>query len=206
MRATDFETITPDAPLTGLPLTLRQTPSRAAPFLLAALAMPAALVSLVPFVLVAEHLSRDSTILITRIETALAIGAGLLLWIGVFAWPFLARVGRAGCDRTIEITGTMVTVTDQGWLAAQTWQEPLSAYTGLSHRVRSSLSGTRHELLLMHVNSSRTLLLRVAPRIAQSELDETAMLLGCREIAPRVIYPTFGYAPAVRSPDLASAA
>lgn len=195
MRATDFETILPDAPLASLPVRLEQTPSRAAPFLLAALAAPAAAVSLAPFALLAEHLTRDPSLIADRPVTSAGLIAALVVWIGVFLWPIAVRSGRASSSRLIVVTDTHIVVTDRGWLGERTWREPISAYSGISHRVRSSLSGTRHELILLHADPSRSVMLRAAPRIAQGEIDHVAALLGCREIAPRVIYATFGVSP-----------
>jgi len=87
MRATDFETILPDHPVTELPATLSQTPSRAAPFLLLALALPAATLSLFPFAMIAEHLARDPAVAAQRPMTVLALALAFLVWLMFSAGP-----------------------------------------------------------------------------------------------------------------------
>lgn len=206
MQATDFETVLPEGPLAALPTTLNQTPSRAAPFLLLALAAPAALASLAPISLILVHASHDTSVLAERSGSVAAVLLALLAWIAVFAWPIAARAARAGRNRIITISADTIEVTDTAWLSTDSFCEPIAAYTGLAHRVRSSLSGTRHELILVHPDPARTVLLRIAAKITQAEVDETARLLACREIAPRISYPTFGLRPVSREPRLASAA
>ncbi len=206
MRATAFETITPDAPVTDLPTSLRQTPSRAAPFILLAVALPAAVLSLFPFAMIAEHISRDQSLLTQNIGTTIAIGLAGILWLTVFAWPIALRTSRAATRRQVELSNAHVHVTDHRLFGRQSWSEPLERYSGLTHRVRSSLSGTRHELVLVHPNPSRNVLVRASEQISASEIEATAALFGCPEIAPRVIYPTFGRNAWGSQPKLASAA
>jgi hypothetical protein len=206
MRATDFETILPDHPVTELPATLSQTPSRAAPFLLLALALPAATLSLFPFAMIADHLARDPAVAAQRPMTVLALALAFLVWLIVFGWPIAVRASRAMIDRHVAFAPGFVTVTDTGLLGARTWNEPLANYDGLTHRVKSSLSGTRHELILVHPNASRSVLLRASARISQSEIETTAALFGCPEIAPRVIYASFKTAVSMPRPALATAA
>jgi hypothetical protein len=188
MRAAAFETILPNGPITILPLELVQTPSRTSPFLMLALAFPAALAVLAPFSMIAAHAAIDSSMFIERTATSVQLGVALVLWGLVFALPLAKRTRQLGQSRTISISDDRVNVTDSGILGNKTWVQPLSAYRGIAHHVRSSLSGTRHELLLIHPNPSYSLLLRAAEKIGQAEIDELGNLLGCREIAPQVFY------------------
>lgn len=183
MRAADFESIAPDAPLSALPATLVATTSRSAPFLLLALAMPAAIAGLAPLVLVMGHAFLDASIVTQRSGTTAALAAALAVWLVVFAWPIAVRAARSGLTRCVEIADGEVHVIDTGLFGTESWTQPLAAYHGLTHRVRSSLSGVRHELILIHPISSRNILVRVAPRIAQHEIERSAFVLGCREIA-----------------------
>ena len=205
MRATDFETILPDAPVSGFPVVLRQTPSRAAPFILFALALPAAVLSLFPFVVLGEHLSRDPSLLIRNAGAIVALTTTGLLWLALFAWPIAVRIGRAATRREVEITSREVRVLDHHLLGHQSWSEPFHRYSGLTHRVRSSLSGTRHELILVHPNPARSVLVRASTRISATEIEATAAVFGCPEIAPRVIYRSTARVSSAARQELATA-
>lgn len=188
MRASAFETILPSGPITALPLSLLQTPSRSSPLLLLALALPAAVAALTPFSLIAAHAAQDATMFVERPETSIKLGLALVLWAVVFGWPIVARARTMGTQRRISIGSGDVIVTERRLVGATTWQQPVSSYRGIAHHVRASLSGTRHELLLIHPDPARSILLRAADKISQGEIDELAGLLGCREIAPQVYY------------------
>ena len=188
MRAAAFETILPHGPITSLPMDLKQTPSRSSPLLMLTLALPAVIVVLAPFSMIAAHAAIDSSMLIERTATSLQLGLALVLWALVFVLPLAKRTQQLGKSRTISISDKHVNVTDHGVFGNKTWVQPLSAYRGIAHHVRSSLSGTRHELLLIHPDPACSLLLRAADNIGQTEIDDLGILLGCREIAPQVFY------------------
>ena len=189
MRATAFETSVPCAPITALPLSLTQTPSRSAPVLTLALACPAALAALAPYYLMAAHAAaQNSSLFVERIEASTLLTLALILWSALFGWPIVRRLTRIGICRQIAISSASVDVTERGPFMNRAWTEPLTGYTGLAHHISSSLSGTRHELLLVHPNPARSLLLRAATTIGQNEIDQAARVLGCREIAPQVFY------------------
>ncbi len=188
MRAADFETLHPNTPIRVLPITIIQTPSRTSPLFVLALALPAALTALTPVYLIAAHAAQNTQVFVERPQTSLQIAFAFMMWSLVFGWPIFKRTRRMGSQRLIAMTATDATVIDSGLLGDKTWREPLSAYNGLAHHVRSSLSGTRHELLLIHPNPARSLLLCTAQKITQSEIEITKTLLGCREIAPQAFY------------------
>ena len=189
MRATAFETSEPCTPITALPLALLQAPSRSAPVLTLALACPAALAALAPFYLMAAHAaSQDTSLFVERFEASLMLTLALILWGALFGWPIMRRLTRIGTQRQIAISNATIHVTERGPFINRSWTEPLAAYRGLAHHVRSSLSGTRHELLLVHPDPAKSLMLRTASTIGQDEIDQTAGVLGCREIAPQVFY------------------
>ena len=70
-------------------------------------------------------------------------------------------------------------------MRAAAWSEPLAQYAGVAHRVRASLSGLRHELILVHRKPSRSILLDVSQRIAAEDAARVANLLGLAEISSR---------------------
>jgi hypothetical protein len=188
MRAAAFETLLPGGPITCLPLSMVQTASRVSPVVMLALALPAAIAALTPFALIAMHAARDHSMLVERPETAVMLSAALVVWAALFGWPITIRALRFGHRRQIEIDGNHVTVVEGSWAFRRSWTENVTKYEGVAHHVRSSLSGTRHELILIHPDPAKSLLLRVADKITQTEIDQATLLLGCREIAPQPFY------------------
>jgi hypothetical protein len=65
---------------------------------------------------------------------------------------------------------------------------PLASYSGVTHRVRASLAGSRHELILVHHEREKSILLSVAPRTSQADVERVAALLGQRQIPPSERY------------------
>lgn len=188
MRAAAFETILPNGPITELPFYAVQTASRSSPLLMMALALPAALAVLAPYSMIAAHAAIDASMLVERSGTSVQLGLVLVLWVIVFGLPIMRRTGQMASERSISIVDDHVNVSDRRLFGNKSWVQPLSAYRGIAHHVRSSLSGTRHELLLIHPDPAYSILLRVADKIGQSEIDELGILLSCREIAPQVFY------------------
>jgi hypothetical protein len=85
----------------------------------------------------------------------------------------------------ITINAGRVHSLESGLLGARAWVEPLSAYVGVAHRVRTSLSGVRHELVLVHQNPSKSLILRSSPQISQEAVETAARLFALAEIPSR---------------------
>jgi hypothetical protein len=99
-----------------------------------------------------------------------------------------------------------VTVTEGGYFHNWTWSAPLASYTGVAHHVRASLSGARHELILVHPVWEKSILLSVAPRTSQSEVERVASLLGHKEIPPAELYRFKGLWPRMHTSPLPDAA
>jgi hypothetical protein len=186
MRASAFETSVPAGPIGSLPVHLVQTPSRSLPWLMLALGLPAALSVMAPFVMIAAHAATDASgraLVLDRADTVAQLAVALVVWALMFGWPAGRIAARIGCRREIALMPGTVSVIERGPLRTRVWSAPLSSFLGLSHRVRATLSGTRHELVLVHRQGDRSLLLRTADRIGQAEVSALASLLGCREIA-----------------------
>jgi hypothetical protein len=190
MRVATFESSLPSGPIDSLPATLFQTSSRLSPLLMLVLALPASFAALSPFVLIARQVALDASPFLARQDTSALLFLALVVWTALFCWPVLRLAGTIGRTREIVLWHQCVSVTDQSLSGRRVWSEPLSSYRGLAHFVRSSHSGTRHELVLVHDNAAHSLVLRTADRIGQAEIDALTQLLGCREIAPQVFYPT----------------
>ena len=186
MRSSAFETILPNTPITAVPAKLELTASRVSPILVLTLVLPFALLALVPYVMIAEH--PEAVLLISRFETSIPLGIAFLAWTLIFGWPIASAFSKLGRRQTVIIHSDLVRVWERAAFSQSAWSAPLHTYRGLAHHVRATLSGTRHELILVHPDPARSILLRLSPAIGQREIDELTQLLGCREIAPRVFY------------------
>jgi hypothetical protein len=191
MRASDVDTSMPSGPIDSLPWQLTQLPSRSTLLLTLGVALPAAVVVLVPLCLLANHVAFHanlSTIVENRIAPTLLVAFAFVTWILLFGWPIARQMKAIGRRRQINLSLGLVTVTERRVLGATTWSQPMSAYLGIAHHVRTSLSGTRHEIILVHPDANRSLLLQVGPKLTQSDMDAVTNLLSCREIAHRRVY------------------
>jgi hypothetical protein len=190
MRIAAFDTIAPSDPIAGLPVRLTQTSAAATrgfqivigSILAGAMAVPFALIATVGL----EHPSaRD--IILARPLACLQIALGLALWTALFALPLRGVLARLN-TRQIDISRDRVEVIEKGLLRTTRWREPLAAYRGIAHNIRASLSGIRHELILVHADRHRSVMLAFADRIQQSEIDRICRLLELTEIPARELY------------------
>lgn len=190
MRIAAFDTIEPATPISQLPARIVETSARATRAFQIAIGSVLAGAMAVPFALVltvsVEHpAARD--IILQRPGACLQIALGIALWTALFALP-LRRVLATLNAREILISDEEITVTETGILRATTWREPISAYRGLAHHIRASVSGMRHELILVHPTRNRSVLLAFADRLHQAEMDRLARLLGVAQIHARELY------------------
>jgi hypothetical protein len=191
-----FDRVTPATALENLPIHLEQSTSHASVVLKVLLMVPALVAVAVPLALLGAHAMAEPTAfaLITDHPTeAVQIALGLTLWCALFVWPLRLVLARAGAARVIDIAAGMVRVTEQGPFRTAAWTEPLGAYRGVAHYVRTSLSGVRHEMILVHADPRRHVLLAAAPAMPQSLLTRTASLLGLPEISARDLYAGEGH-------------
>ncbi len=129
--------------------------------------------------------------------------AFLIFLIGL---PAKRLVDRLASTRTVNISNGTVTVTEGGYFHNWTWSAPLASYNGVAHHVRASLSGARHELILVHPVWEKSILLSVAPRTLQSEVERVASLLGHKQIPPAELYRFKGLWPRMHTAPLPDAA
>lgn len=191
MHAASVETIVP-ADLPGsFPIRLDQRSSRTACVLLLVLLIPTAALMLYPFALLAAHLTLHGTVRDTLLANPAAIVPlliGLTFWAVLFAWPLKRIGGSVARRRTVDIDERGVTVVEHTLIGSRRWHEPLRSYRGVAHHVRTSLSGVRHELILAHPERDRTVLVAIAPRFTQPEIDQICSLFDHAEIPSRSLY------------------
>ena len=191
MRLASVETVFPSDLPDQLPVHRLQSSSQSASFLKLAIMLPSAIALLLPFLLVAERLASDELFRASvnaRPGAALQLFIGLAFWTLLFAWPLKRLAQSFASTRVVKISHDRVIATDSGLFRQTQWEAALSEFTGIAHNVRTSLSGVRHELVLVHPRRSQSVLLAIAPRFSQTDIDHVCALLVCPEISPKELY------------------
>jgi hypothetical protein len=169
-------------------MTFEQAATGSHRFVLMAVLFPVVIALLYPFLMVGVHISSDPAaraVVAERPLIAVELMTGLAALGAIFGWPLVKLALSVIAQRRIEIADGLVTTAERGILGAHTWTEPLSAYVGLAHRVRTSISGVSHELVLVHPQAARSIVIGVAPRLTQEDLEDAARLFGLAEIPSR---------------------
>ena len=191
MRPEAFESVDILSEGTALPLLSRQSsPWSASLFHLALMTGLAGSVVLPQLALALQAMSVPDTrhmILANPLfaaELVLAIG----FWIALFAWPLKRLAVRLNWRRELEITPERVAVKDHKAFGQSVWNVPLNSYLGVAHHVRTSLSGTRHELILMHPERQRSVLLMVSEHISAADIAYFSRMLQLPEVSAKDLY------------------
>lgn len=167
--------------------------------MLAAILVPALVAVMTPFWLVVMQLVSDPgarTILANRPLLGVELLAGLIVLFGIFGWPLVHLAARGLERRRVTIDGGVVESQASGLFGSSSWNEPLAQYAGVSHRVRTSLSGVRHELVLVHRRPSRSVVVQCAPQISEGAVQAAARFFALAEIPSREaasLSPLYGY-------------
>ena len=143
---------------------------------------------LAPFALVAALLASDAAareILAAHPAVGVQLALGLLALVGLFLVPLALLTRRAFERREILIDGAFVHAREPGVFGARCWREPVEAYDGLAHRVRSSLSGTSHELVLVHPRADRSVIVFSGAKLLEAEAEFIARSARFAEIRSR---------------------
>ncbi len=192
MAKVQFDQIAPQADFQALPIRFTGTASRSAAIARLLLLVPAMAVLIVPVTLVIAHASDASgTPLSALSERPLSVAqivVGVAVWCALFLLPVRNIVMRLGARRTVTIADGTVAVCDTSPFGSTSWSAPLATYCGIAHHVRASLSGLRHELILVHEDPAKNVLVAVADRIPQSTLDRAKALLGLPEVPAKALY------------------
>ena len=190
MRVAIFDRVEPPVPA-ELPFRLTETCSHTAAAVMLVVAVPVVLaVGFASVLLILQALFAPATRAIIAHHPALGLEilAAITFCAYLLGMPLKRLIERLTVTRDVEIDGADVKVTERGRFRARTWSAPLASYTGLAHHVRASLSGTRHELILVHPQREKSVLLALADSMAQSEVDRVAALIGHKEISASALY------------------
>jgi hypothetical protein len=191
MRLDSIEASFPAALPTAFPIRLVQTPSRAGSILKLIILLPASIALLTPFVLVGAQLVSNPAaraILSEQPQTGALLILALSFWGVLLGWPLKRIAGTVARLRTVSIFNGSVQVADSDVFGDDKWRAPITAFAGVAHNVRSSLSGVRHELVLVHREREKSILLAMAPRFSQSDIDALCRLLNTGEVSSKALY------------------
>lgn len=174
--------------LDALPLELTQRASPSSTLARVALLLPALLLVLIPagslLLVSAPALAYASS----HPADAVLAASGVTAFLALFGLPFARALAHIGSVRNVRIAGATVTVVDRSVFGRRAWELPLASYCGIAHVVRTTLMGTRHELVLVHPLRAHQILLCAADKISESELAHAARSLRLPAIAASDLY------------------
>jgi hypothetical protein len=208
MRPEAFECVEVISGPASFPICSKQGSARGPGIMHLALMASLAAVIVTPQIGVAVYALQSPGIRQTILDQPLVtfqLAVAMAFWIGLFAWPLKGLFDRLTWRRGVEITHDRVYVADTRALGVSQWSAPLTSYKGVAHHIRSSLSGTRHELILVHEDAARSVLLIAANHISETEIAGMTRLLRLPQVPARALYarrkneqtassPLFGHA------------
>lgn len=157
----------------------------------AAVLLPLIVAVVVPSTMLAAEAVANPAIwdrLSTSPVNALGALVGVGIWLAMFGIPSWRAMQRLGWILDIEIKDRTVAVRERSLLGTRSWHCPLEQFEGISHHVRTSLSGTRHELVLIHPERERSLLVHMAETISKNETDAFAQRFGLATLSPGLLF------------------
>lgn len=169
------------------PLVFDLEPEAGGRVFLFAILVPLLTALLTPFWLVGAQLASDPAaraILSERPLLGVQLLMALVAVVWIFGWPLLNFARRGLEHRRISIDATTVHCIASGPFGTSTWSEPISGYAGIMPEVRTSLSGARHLISLVHPKASRCV--RLPSRdVPEDALQSVARLFVLAEIPSR---------------------
>lgn len=176
---------TTSAPDAGVELS--QFSSRMSALFLLGLAVPVSAALLAPFALIGTNPDAIAT-LAERPFSAFLLGIGLIVAVLGLIYCLRAGFERLAGRRLVSIRGGRIMVEQRGLFGVTRWTQPISSYAGVAHHIRASLSGTRHEIVLVHERPAHDVLLFVSPRAPSVAPADMAHQLGLSEIEAKQMY------------------
>lgn len=139
---------------------------------------------------------------------AAAIAGILLVLATSAAVPLVHLLATFGQRRRIVVDNGMLYVDARAPLLSTKQSRPLDGFRGVTHRVRTSLSGVEHEILLVARGDGQQVRIHRADRIGPETVAHVAARLGLPVIAATTAPFGSGAQPVIRSispPQLATA-
>lgn len=191
MQISAIDRIDPAVTFDRLPITIVQRPSLSSSIWLILLSVPAITALLVPFVLVANVALQHPYALshVLAHPTALAqLGLACVVGALLVGLPLRRLVQRLRKGQRVSILDGKVEVEERGLFGNRVWQAPLASYAGVADHIRASLSGTRHEIILVHPDVDKDLLLHVSEKAGPIKAATAAALFQLPEIPAGDLY------------------
>jgi len=192
MRIAEFEIDCPPKSDIALPFAIRQVASPLPSLLTLLVVSPLAIILLLAAAMMVPAAAAETLPAAARATAAFNALTLLVLSTAIAGWPLRRMLDRLGRHRTVTVSQSAVRVTDAYAFGSVDWQRPLKSYRGLAHHVRSSLSGTRHELVLVHPDGDSSVLLATADRFAKADIEQLCRLLDVDEVSSAELYGNFG--------------
>jgi hypothetical protein len=186
----------PAQPFDQLPLSFVQNASRTAAALTFLLVLPLLAVLATPVALILSFAAADTAHAIG--DKPVAVGVlvlGLALLLAAFLVPTLRLTRKLWHTRSVCVVPDRVTVSETGLFSAKVWSAPLSDFSGIAHHVRTTFSGMRQELVLVHRDRRHTVPLHTADNISHATIERAAALLGLPQLPARELYRVTRAAP-----------
>ena len=202
MRLASIETSFPKTLPSSFPVRLVQSPSSTTAILKLFVLLPASIALLTPFILVGIQLATTAdarAVLFSHPQSGILLALALACWAVLLGLPIKSLVGSIARLRTVSIFNSSVQVSDSDVFGETKWRDSVQAFAGVAHNVRTSLSGVRHELVLVHRDPRKTVLLAMAPSFAQSDVDAICRLLNTLEVSPKLLHGMKGEVAGVSS-------
>jgi hypothetical protein len=172
-----------------LPFKVDQKSSRATALIMLALLVPVLLAVIAPLGLLAAFATLAFSMAAGNPAAAAQVVVGLAVWTILFAVPAKRIIQRLGISRKVCIDAALVTVSEAGALRSRVWTTPLSEFAGIAHHIRSTLSGVRHELVLVHRERSKSVLLLQSPNaLPHATIERAAALLALPQVPAGELY------------------
>lgn len=115
-----------------------------------------------------------------RPRALVQILAGFSVWLIFIGTPIYFLFDTLTRSRRVQIAQGIVTVTDRAFGFTKTWQSPISAYLGVKQAMRAFISGVRHELILVHPDAQRSIVLLLSHNVKDLDGMQIAADLGTR--------------------------
>ena len=190
-----FDLVEPAPDFSRLPVHFTLTTSRSSVVVKLLMLAPMMVLLAVPLTLIGAKAGAGASVehsalsmLSDKPISSLQILTGLIVWVALFVWPLKRIVSRMGARRQVAIDGTSVMVADSSPFGSTAWSAPLGSYRGVAHHIRASLSGNRHELILVHRDPAKNVVLSISDRISQTTFEQAKYLLNLPEVPARELY------------------
>jgi hypothetical protein len=191
MQISAIDRIDPSISFDRLPISIAQRPSLSSAIWLILLSVPAVIALLVPFVLVAvvapQH-PRALAYVLSHPASLIQLGLACVVGGLIVGLPLRRLIQRLRKGQHVTIANGMVSVDERLLFGNKSWEAPLASYAGVADHIRASLSGTRHEIILVHPDVSKDVLLHLSDRPGPIKAALASQLLNLPELPAGDLY------------------